>query len=115
MSKRLIIWKPEFEEFFYEKLKQHATATYLWREEFIFELEHVVVVEVPQAGRASYVFKKSAVMNKWLGFYIQTSRAEIRLLAGPGVRTLRTGVETRRAARNCCTNVSELRAIEHYS
>ena len=75
---RLIIWKPEFEEFFYVKLKQHATAIYLWREEFIFELEHVVVVEIPQAGRASYVFRKPAVMKNWLASYTQTSRAEIR-------------------------------------
>jgi hypothetical protein len=75
---RLIIWKPEFEEFFYQKLKRHATSTYLWREEFIFELEHAVVVEVPQAGRASYVFKTPAVMRIWLASYIETSRAEIR-------------------------------------
>lgn len=75
---RLIIWKPEFEEFFYQKLKRHATATYLWREEFIFELEHAVVLEIPQSGRASYVFKRPAVMQSWLAFYIQTSRAEIR-------------------------------------
>jgi hypothetical protein len=75
---RLIIWKPEFEQFFYEKLKRHAISMYLWREEFIFELEHALVVEVPQAGRASYIFKRPAVLDHWLDAYIQTSRAEIR-------------------------------------
>lgn len=85
---RLIIWKPEFEEFFYDKLKQHATSTYLWREEFIFELEHAVVVEVPQAGRASYIFKKPAALERWLAAYIQTSRAEIRKNQGNAAESL---------------------------
>jgi hypothetical protein len=75
---RLIIWKPEFEEFYYEKLESHATSTYLWHEEFIFELEHAVVVEVPQPGRASYIFKKPLALEGWLTNYGKTSRAEIR-------------------------------------
>lgn len=75
---RLVIWKPEFEEFYYEKLKKHATLTYLWRDEFIFELEHAVVVEIPQTGRASYIFKRPPALEAWLSHYTKTSRAEIR-------------------------------------
>ncbi len=75
---RLVIWKPEFEEFYYEKLSRHATLTYLWRDEFIFELEHAVVVEIPQTGRASYIFKRPQALEAWLSHYTKTSRAEIR-------------------------------------
>ncbi len=75
---RLIIWKPEFEEFYYNQLKRHALSLYLWREEFIFELEHMMVVEIPQAGRASYIFKKPAALDRWLASYVLTSRSEIR-------------------------------------
>lgn len=75
---RLIIWKPEFEQFYYEKLKHQATSTYVWRTEFIFELEHTVIVEIPQTGRASYIFKRPLVLETWLSDYTRTSRADIR-------------------------------------
>jgi hypothetical protein len=75
---RLVIWKPEFEQFYYEKLKRQATATYLWRTEFIFELEHTVIVEIPQTGRASYIFKRPPALEAWLSHYTKTSRADIR-------------------------------------
>jgi hypothetical protein len=75
---RLIIWKPQFEEFYYDQLKRHALSLYLWREEFIFELERMLVVEIPQAGRASYIFKKPLALDQWLASYVRTSRAEIR-------------------------------------
>lgn len=75
---RLVIWKPEFEQFYYEKLKRQATSTYLWRTEFIFELEHTVIAEIPQTGRASYIFKRPPSLEAWLSQYTRTSRADIR-------------------------------------
>jgi hypothetical protein len=42
------------------------------------ELEHAVVVEVPEVGHATYVFAKPADMDVFVRLYAKTTKEEIR-------------------------------------
>jgi hypothetical protein len=52
---------------------------YVFRDEYIFDLEKSVIVEVPQAGHATYVFKKTDDVKQWVWQYAKTTRQDIRL------------------------------------
>jgi hypothetical protein len=52
---------------------------YVFRDEYIFDLEKAVVVEVPQAGHATYVFARPADVKDWVWQYAKTTRRDIRL------------------------------------
>jgi hypothetical protein len=51
---------------------------YLFRDEYIFEVERAVVVETPQLGHASYVFAKPRSMESFLALYTKISKEHIR-------------------------------------
>jgi hypothetical protein len=55
---------------------------YVFRDEYIFDLEKSVIVEVPQAGHATYVFGKPADIKPWVWQYAKTTRQDIRLNRG---------------------------------
>ena len=74
-----ITWRPDYDPYYQEQLSKRARAMFLFRDEYIFDLEKAVVVEVPQAGHATYVFAKPADIELWVGQYARTTRQEIRL------------------------------------
>jgi hypothetical protein len=62
-----ISWRPDYDSFFYQQLSRRARRIYLFRDEYIFELERAVVVETPQLGNATYLFAKpKAWIVSWL-------------------------------------------------
>lgn len=73
----LVTWKPDYEEFYYQQLCRLARRLYLFRAEYIFDLETLVVVETPQLGHATYLFSKSSTMHEFLNLYSSTTREEI--------------------------------------
>ena len=73
-----ISWKPDYDAFFYNQLRRRARRLYLYRAEYIMELEHAVVVEVPEVGHATYVFAKPADMDVFVRLYAKTTKEEIR-------------------------------------
>ena len=50
---------------------------HLFRDEYIFHLSTAVVVEIPQAGHATYVFEKPERLDAWMKKYAKTTRQEI--------------------------------------
>jgi curved DNA-binding protein CbpA len=72
-----ITWRPDYDSYYYEQLSKGARTMYLFREEYIFELEKSVVVEVPQAGHATYVFAKPTKLHQFVWQYSKTSRQDI--------------------------------------
>ena len=46
----LITWKPDYDAFFYKQLCKRARCLYLFRSEYIFDLERTVVVETPNSA-----------------------------------------------------------------
>ena len=73
-----ISWRPDYDPFFYTQLSRRARRLYLFRNEYIFELEKTVVVEIPQLGHATYLFSKPRNMEAFLAIYTQTSKDDIR-------------------------------------
>jgi len=74
-----ITWRPDYDPYYQEQLRKRARTMFLFRDEYIFDLEKAVVVEVPQAGHATYVFAKPADIKIWVWQYAKTTRQEIRL------------------------------------
>jgi hypothetical protein len=73
----LVTWKPDYEEFYYQQLCRRARRLYLFRAEYIFDLEALVVVETPQLGHATYLFSQPPSMQEFLASYRSTTREEI--------------------------------------
>ena len=73
-----ISWRPDYDPFFYQQLSRRARRIYLFRDEYIFDLEKVVVIETPQLGNATYVFSKSRTMESFLATYTRVSKDDIR-------------------------------------
>jgi hypothetical protein len=73
-----ITWRPDYDAFFYRQLCQRARQLYLFRSEYIFDLERVTVVETPQLGHATYLFTKPADMSQFLAVYATVTKEHIR-------------------------------------
>ena len=73
----LVSWKADYDRFYYDELRRRARRIYLFKDEYIFELEHAIVVEVPQAGHATYVFSTTDP-ESFVRRYTQTTKADIR-------------------------------------
>lgn len=73
-----ISWKPDYDAFFYNQLRKRARRLYLFRAEYIMELENAVVIEVPAVGHATYVFAKPADIELFARLYAVTTKEEIR-------------------------------------
>jgi hypothetical protein len=73
-----ISWRPDYDPFFYRQLSRRARRIYLFREEYIFDVEKAVVVETPQLGHATYVFAKPRSMDTFLAMYTKITKDDIR-------------------------------------
>ena len=73
----LITWKPDYNAFYYRQLQKRARRLYLFRSEYIFDLERAVVVETPQLGHATYLFSKPVSMADFLAVYSLVGREDI--------------------------------------
>src|SRR5271166_2610843 len=73
-----ISWRPDYDPFFYRQLSRRARRIYLFREEYIFDVEKAVVVETPQLGHATYVFAKPRNLDTFLALYTKITKDDIR-------------------------------------
>jgi hypothetical protein len=73
-----ISWRPDYDPFFYRQLSRRARRIYLFRDEYIFDVENAVVVETPQLGHATYVFAKPRSMDSFLAIYTTITKDDIR-------------------------------------
>jgi hypothetical protein len=73
-----ISWRPDYDPFFYRQLERRARRLYLFRNEYIFELDKIVVVETPQLGHATYIFSKPRNMENFLTMYTRSTKDDIR-------------------------------------
>ena len=73
-----INWRPDYDPFFYRELCKRVRRLYLFRSEYILELEHCVAVETPQLGHATYLFSKPRTMEEFLAVYITSTKEDIR-------------------------------------
>ena len=69
---------PRRRRFFYRQLSRRARRIFLFREEYIFDVEKAVVVETPQLGHATYVFATPKSMDNFLALYTKITKDDIR-------------------------------------
>ena len=74
----LITWKPDYDAFYYRQLCRRARRLYLFRSEYIFDVERAVIAETPQVGHATYLFSKPANMTEFLTIFGRVAREDIR-------------------------------------
>jgi hypothetical protein len=74
----LITWRPDYDPLYYKQLSKRARRLFLFRSEYIFDLERAVVVETPQLGHATYLFSKPASMAEFLAIYSRVTKDDIR-------------------------------------
>ena len=73
-----ISWRADYDAVFYRQLDRRARRIYLFRDEYIFDLEKAVIVETPQLGHATYIFTKPRNMDGFLELYTRTTKDDIR-------------------------------------
>jgi hypothetical protein len=73
-----ISWKPDYDPFFYNQLRRRTRKLFLFRAEYVFELERAIVVEVPEQGHATYIFSRPADLEQWVREYARTPKDDIR-------------------------------------
>jgi hypothetical protein len=73
----LITWKPDYDAFYYKHLCKRARLLYLFRSEYIFDIETAVIVETPQLGHATYLFSKVVSMPEFLAIYRSVTKDDI--------------------------------------
>jgi hypothetical protein len=73
-----ISWKPDYDSFFYGQLRNRAAKMHLYRDEYIFDLERAIVVEVPEVGHATYLFAKPNEIDHFVRVYVTTTKEDIR-------------------------------------
>ncbi|MCI0723684.1 MAG: hypothetical protein L0338_32705 [Acidobacteria bacterium] len=73
-----ITWRPDYDVFFYRQLCRRARRLYLFRWEYIFDLENATIVETPQLGHATYLFTKPVNMSQFLSIYASITKEDIR-------------------------------------
>jgi hypothetical protein len=74
----LISWRPDYDRFFYRQLSLRARRIYLFRGEYVFDMEKVVAVETPQLGHATYLFSKPRSMQSFLATCMTVTKDDIR-------------------------------------
>jgi hypothetical protein len=72
-----ISWKPDYDSFYYEQLRKRARRMFLFRDEYIFELEGATVVEVPEVGHATYIFAPGDIA-RFVRQYAAVNKDDIR-------------------------------------
>jgi hypothetical protein len=73
-----LCWQPDYDRFFFDQLRKRSVNLFLFRREYIFELERTVVAEIPQVGNATYVFLRPADIREFLRRYATTTRDDLR-------------------------------------
>jgi hypothetical protein len=73
-----ITWHPDYDLAYYRQLARWSKRLYLFRTEYIFELDHAVVIETPQVGHATYLFRRPSSMGDFLSLYTKLSKDDIR-------------------------------------
>jgi hypothetical protein len=73
-----VTWRPDYEPFYFEQLRKRSRTWFLFRDEYLFVWDKVLIAEIPVAGHATYVFARPADLDEFLGHYANLSRGHIR-------------------------------------
>ena len=73
-----VTWHPDYESYYFDELRKRSATWFLFREEYVFIWANLLISEIPQAGHATYVFKKPWDVCAFMGPYAQVNRDDVR-------------------------------------
>jgi hypothetical protein len=73
-----LCWRPDYDAVYYEHLNRRSRRTFLFRDEYIFDLGAAIAVEVPEPGHATYLFAAPKDVADFLSCYSAATRDDIR-------------------------------------
>jgi hypothetical protein len=73
-----VTWRPDYEPYYFEQLRQRSMTWFLFRDEYLFVWSNVVIAEIPQRGHATYVFAKPEDVRAFMRRYSSATRDDIR-------------------------------------
>lgn len=73
-----VTWRPDYEPYYFEHLRKRSRTWFLFRDEYLFVWQHVLIAEVPEQGYATYLFAKPDNMASFLRKYSTVTREDIR-------------------------------------
>jgi hypothetical protein len=71
-------WRPDYEPYYFEQLRERATAWFLFRDEYVFVWANVMVAEIPRLGHATYIFAKPEDIPAFMRRYSGATREDLR-------------------------------------
>ena len=78
LKPQYVTWRPDYEPYYFERLRRRASTWFLVRDEYLFIWANVVISEIPQAGHATYTFAKPGDLDDFLRRYARVTRQDVR-------------------------------------
>lgn len=73
-----VTWRPDYEPYYFEQLRKRSATWFLFRNEYLFVWENVLISELPKPGHATYVFAKPEDVRAFMQRYARVTREAIR-------------------------------------
>lgn len=73
-----VTWRPDYEPYYFDQLRKRCRTWFLFREEYLFVWDKVLIAEIPVPGHATYVFSKPVDLDGFLDRYAGLTREDIR-------------------------------------
>jgi len=73
-----VTWRPDYEPYYFERLRRRCATWFLFRGEYLFAWANVLISEIPQPGHATYVFAKPEDIHLFMDRYCRATREDVR-------------------------------------
>jgi hypothetical protein len=73
-----VTWRPDYDPYYFEQLRRRSRTWFLFASEYLFVWPGVLISEVPQLSRATYVFAKPNDIQAFMRDYSRATREDIR-------------------------------------
>jgi hypothetical protein len=73
-----LTWQADYDPHYFEELRKRAATWFLFRDEYLFICEKVLISEIPRTGHATYVFAKPWDVAAFMLDFRSATRADIR-------------------------------------
>ncbi len=73
-----VTWRPDYEPFYFDQLREKSRSWFLIRDEYLFDWEHALVAEIPQPGHATYIYRRPENLEDFLCRYARATRKDVR-------------------------------------
>jgi hypothetical protein len=73
-----VTWQRDYDPYYFEQLRRRSRTWFLFASEYLFVWPGVLISEVPQLSRATYVFAKPNDIQAFMRDYSRATREDIR-------------------------------------